>query len=375
MARQHYYYEILRKTIVQVLDLFKDVTIARYNDQGIITKYIKVPLLFAPKTKQWYWEERRKEKVLPMMALNMTSAEYDQNRSTNQHSRIRVSRDGGNIEEYKNPTPYNFSFQLQIAAEYMIDIVQIIEQILPYFQPYVVVRITVDELGIGIPDATDSHGTEPLEIKVHYEGNDIDAPVEIDEANYRMLMWTLNFKANGYLFQRKSTVEEIRKITMKWYTSEDQYKLSVSSDEFTETVSATVCDVVDKLYYKDLESIPYSGSCSGINPFYIVVKEDVRTTKTDTPEITDTGISGYDRNPKDLSNHLLKWEDNIWYDMGVVENINTIKAGDVVTTVVNETSSLGDLKIGLADKIDYFEGSYDENAHQIIQWEEAYATD
>ena len=43
MANQHYFYNAMRKTIIQFLDIFNDIVIARYNqDTGAVIKYVKV---------------------------------------------------------------------------------------------------------------------------------------------------------------------------------------------------------------------------------------------------------------------------------------------------------------------------------------------
>lgn len=52
--RQYYFFKTLRKAIIQFLDMFNDMEIAKYNDDGEITKYVKVPLKLASKQKFYY---------------------------------------------------------------------------------------------------------------------------------------------------------------------------------------------------------------------------------------------------------------------------------------------------------------------------------
>ncbi len=229
MATQHYFYNVMRKTIIQFLDMFNDIVIARYNqDTGQVMKYVKVPLKFAPKTKQWYWVELREHKdrrdqVLPIMAVDLENVEYAQDRQVNRNHKISLSNDSSDIKQYFNPVPYDFTFKLQIAAEYMVDITQIVEQIFPFFTPEAYVRVTVPELNIEGLAEPDEAGADKLELRVLYEGSSKEAPVELDEAGFRILRWDLTFKVQGYLFSPISTVKRVHHVVQNVYTEDEQW--------------------------------------------------------------------------------------------------------------------------------------------------------
>ena len=231
-AAQHYFYNIMRKTIIQFLDMFNDIAIARYNqDTGSVIKYVKVPLKFAPKTKQWYWTELReagdkRDQVLPMIAIDLENVEYAQDRQVNRNHKVSLSNDGGKIKQYFNPVPYDFTFKVQIAAEYMVDITQIVEQIFPFFTPETYIRITVPELNIEgfIDDDEDSEaGANSLEMKVVYDGSSREATVELEEAAYRILRWDLTFKVQGYLFSPITEVGRVHNIVLDYHTSDESF--------------------------------------------------------------------------------------------------------------------------------------------------------
>lgn len=218
----HYYYQASRRTIVQFLDLFNNIRIGRYNnDTGNLESFVKVPLKFAPKSKSFYWVEkldsegnRIRDLVLPMMACNLTSMEFAPDRQVSRTFRVKGDNiiSENNVELLYNPIPYNYTFNVDIAAEYMIDITQIIEQILPFFDPSVYIRVTIPELSIG----TTSIGSYPLDLKVVYDSNSRDIPVTIDESDYRIIKWTLTFKVEGYLFKPKYEYPVIKKIITEW---------------------------------------------------------------------------------------------------------------------------------------------------------------
>jgi len=266
-----FYYQAMRKTIVQFLDLFDGIAIARYDIQtGNLIKYVSVPFKFAPKMKNWYWSEktdpdtgqRIRDKVLPMMACNLVDVEPAQNRKVNTKYRARTrTQENNNIERFFNPVPYDYSFEVKIAAEYMVDITQIMERILPFFDNYIFIRLTIPELDI-IPDDI-QEGAHPLDLKVIYEGSSKEETLDFDEADYRIIMWTLNFKVEGYLFKPKFDYPIIKKAFMEYVIpdtftvepgitttttglSAEKYPLSVSDEDMEESIY----DEDIKMFYK-----------------------------------------------------------------------------------------------------------------------------
>ena len=213
-----FYYNVMRKTIVQFLDIFNDIKIGRYDTEtGQLLSFIKIPLKFAPKSKNWYWQEkidangqRIRDKVLPIIGVYLVDTEIDRGRivnklhssATNFHERIGNRR--YIKERFVNPIPYNFTFQVQILAEYMVDIIQITEQILPYFTPNLNIQIQIPELDI------DGKIIEELDLKVIYNGSNKDDPVSMAPDELRYLRWNLDFTVEGYLFQPKFDYPIIR---------------------------------------------------------------------------------------------------------------------------------------------------------------------
>jgi hypothetical protein len=53
LPNNHFYYEVIRRTIIQFINIFSNINIARYDDTtGDVLKYLRVPVTFAPKSKQ-----------------------------------------------------------------------------------------------------------------------------------------------------------------------------------------------------------------------------------------------------------------------------------------------------------------------------------
>jgi hypothetical protein len=218
----YYYYQSIRKTIIQFLDVFNDVRIARYNSSGVVTGYRKVPLKFGPKEKVWHWIHQKKhEEMLPIMSVIMSSIDYAAERQTNKLRSIVKSKtiSDGEMSTFLNPVPYNMMFTLSIWSLHMVDVDQIMEQILPYFMPNIFIRINIPEL-----DAT-------LDLKVLFQACAPDVSMELADEDIRVIKWNLDFLVQGYLFQPLKTAGIIEKIMQKIYMDDSGW-----ADRFTETV-------------------------------------------------------------------------------------------------------------------------------------------
>ena len=110
------------------------------------------------------------------------------------------------------PVPYNIGFELNILTNLNDDALQIIEQILPYFQPSF--NLTVDLVkSIGekrdIPIVLDS-----INFQDDYEG---------DFSTRRALIYTLGFTAKTYLFGPVAESSEglIKKVQVDYSANTD----------------------------------------------------------------------------------------------------------------------------------------------------------
>ena len=224
----YFYYNIMRKTIVQVLDIFNNIRIAKYDKDGAVVDYTNVPLKFAPKTKQWYFKEYKRKKdgltmtdtVFPMMALNMTSIDFAKDRLVNNLQKITAFNNTTTLSEHLTPIPYDFHFTLEVVTKYIIDMIQIFEQILPWFDPFLILRIDIPELNISSKTDTDDndYGSNALELRVLYDSITTNQPTDIDLADLRTLNWNFDITVKGFLFQPVLTEPAINKIVEQYYT-------------------------------------------------------------------------------------------------------------------------------------------------------------
>lgn len=250
MSDNFFFYNIMRKTIVQVLDIFNNIKIAKYNDNGEIKEYVGVPLQFAPKSKQWYFQQSHRgidgltvtDQIFPLMALQMTGVDFAKDRIVNNLQKITSFNNSNILSEHLTPIPYDYQFTLEIVSKYMIDMIQIIEQILPWFNPHIILRITVPELNIqSHSNDPNEHGSDTLELRVTYNGVTVDEATDIDIANVRVIKWNFDFTVKGYLFQPITEEKAITKIVNEVYGSNISMATSGTSGNwlFRDNIMAT----------------------------------------------------------------------------------------------------------------------------------------
>ena len=217
MLGTYYYHEILRKTIIAFGTIFNDIHIRHRDGAGKETSDMRVPLAYGPMQKflarleQQPDVNRATQITLPRMSFETTNIAYDATRKGGITQTFKAS-DGNKLRKVFMPVPYNLSFELNILVKLNDDALQIIEQILPYFQPSF--NITIDLIGVigekrDIPIVLDN-----ISFQDDYEG---------DFATRRALIYTLNFTAKTYLFGPVSDSSEglIKKVQVDYYASVD----------------------------------------------------------------------------------------------------------------------------------------------------------
>ena len=146
MLGQYFYNESLRKTIIAFGALFNGIYITRKNSAGTDVQSLKVPLAYGPKQKfmiRLDADPNLDQKVaitLPRIGFEIAGFDYDPSRKLN---RIIKKKKVSNTEDKKlkqmstqySPVPYNLNFELFVMTKNSDDGIQIVEQILPFFQP------------------------------------------------------------------------------------------------------------------------------------------------------------------------------------------------------------------------------------------------
>lgn len=236
MLGTYFYHEIIRKTIIGFGTLFNNIYIRHLNKDGSINDETKVGLSYGPVQKflEKIQEQQELNKgvaiTLPRMSFEMTSIQYDPTRKTSITQSFKTCDKEGNVKKVYMPVPYNIGFELNIFSKLNDDALQIIEQILPFFQPSFNFTINlVDSIGEkkDVPLVLDS-----IDFQDDYEGS---------FQTRRALIYTLRFTAKTYMFGpiAESSDGLIRKVQVDYYSGTDtqnatrEFRYTVKPDPVT----------------------------------------------------------------------------------------------------------------------------------------------
>jgi hypothetical protein len=236
MISNYFYHEILRKTIVSFGTLFNNIEIKHKDSEGDTFSIIKVPVSYGPVQKflarleQVPDLKKRVAITLPRMSFEMTGISYDSSRKVSTLQTFKsVNKDTNKLVKNYMPVPYNVNFELSIMSKLNEDALQIVEQILPYFQPQFTLSVDlVEELG------------EKKDIPIVFNSINMDDQYEGDFTTRRILLYTLNFTAKTYLFGPTTTSNEglIRKVQVDYYSDTNRNKNSSRELRYVANVRA-----------------------------------------------------------------------------------------------------------------------------------------
>ena len=148
MFENHFYNESTRRMVSVFGSIFNDLEVVKKDSAGKILQKIKVPLSYAPRSKVL---ARLNEQTtdpnialkLPRMSFEISSMEYDANARVSKHKNYKkvVVGDTLQLSKLGAPAVYKVGFELNILAKTQDEALQLLEQILPMFQPEYTVTI------------------------------------------------------------------------------------------------------------------------------------------------------------------------------------------------------------------------------------------
>lgn len=209
MFNTKFYNQTIRNTIIEFGNLFSNIEIIRKDATSTEVQRVDVPISYSAKEK---WLSRILQNpelnrstmiTLPRMAFDMTGLRYDAERKLNNMNQFSdiVSGDPTKLQALYSPVPYTLSFELNILAKSNDDILQIVEQILPFFTPaYNVTVVSIPEMGI-LQDI-------PIILHEVTTSDNYDADWETE----RRIIYTLEFTAKINLYGPIKKVSQIKKV-------------------------------------------------------------------------------------------------------------------------------------------------------------------
>ena len=220
MFKDAQYHELIRKTIVAFGTLFNDLYIYRRSSTGKINQKMKVPLAYGPKqtflaridqdSTRGADNVKTTALTLPRIGFELTGLTYDPGRKLNRIQKFKKVKgaDSKSLSNVYMPVPYNVSFTLFTMAKNSEDALQIVEQILPMFQPDYTVSLNV------MPQLDIVRDVPIILNDVTYEDSYDGAFTE-----RRVLMYTLSFTAKMYLYGPVTSTSVIKQVQVDQFTN------------------------------------------------------------------------------------------------------------------------------------------------------------
>jgi hypothetical protein len=213
MLGTHFYNESIRRTIIGFGTLFNNIELQRKDSAGAVKQTIKVPLAYGPTEKflarveaEPNLDKRKSTQIqLPRIAFEMKGISYDAGRKLGPIQVCRSPKSGDAEKTYSHylPVPYNLDFEVAIISKNNDDAVQILEQILPFFQPHF--SITINMV---------SETNEKKDIPILLNNVSIQDEYEGDFRVRRTIIYTLTFTAKSYIYGPVTTSDVIKKVNV-----------------------------------------------------------------------------------------------------------------------------------------------------------------
>lgn len=147
MFGQYFYNQHLRKAVAIFGTLFNNINTVKRDQAGNVLSNSKVPLAYGPKQK--FLARLREEPDLlapevairlPRMSFEITSVSYDTQAKVSKNIKLQTPSPRGASTIYTG-APYVLGMQLNIIGKTQDEVLQITEQILPYFNPEYIVTV------------------------------------------------------------------------------------------------------------------------------------------------------------------------------------------------------------------------------------------
>ena len=217
MLGNYFYHEIIRKTVIAFGTLFNDIHVRHQDQAGNDISELKVPIAYGPRQKflariqQQPDLNKATQITLPRMSFEINNISYDATRKAGITQTFKApNKDNDNkLTKVFMPVPYNLGFELNILVKLQDDGLQILEQILPFFQPGFTLSI---DLVKSIGEKRDV----PMILNSISQQDDYEG----DFATRRALIYTLSFTAKTFMFGHIAKTPEglIRKVQLDFYS-------------------------------------------------------------------------------------------------------------------------------------------------------------
>ena len=250
MLGQQFYHETIRKVIVAFGTMFNDISIVRKDNSGAIIQSMKVPLAYGPRQK--FLVRLRDDPdlakqvavTLPRIGFEIQNLTYDPSRKLNRVQKFKKVKgsDSKRLDAQYMPVPYNLGVELYVLSKSSDDALQVVEQILPYFQP---------DYSITIHDMPDM--SIKRDIPIILESIAYTDDYQGDFESRRAIIYTLAFTAKFYLYGPVTSQKIIKTAQVDQYTDMPD-KTPPREQRYTVTPNPASADADDNFGFSETTS-------------------------------------------------------------------------------------------------------------------------
>ena len=214
MLGAYTYNKIIRKCVIGFGTLFNNIECRKENKDGSVYSRMKVPLAYGPRQKFLARLEQQadlNQKVaitVPRLSFEMTGISYDSSRKL-APTTLTLKADTNNaVKKQFTPVPYNIDFELNVISKTNDESLEIMEQILPVFQPSYQMTIKL------VDDMNDFRDVPIILNSVSYSD---DYEGTFDDRKITLI--TMQFTVKAYIFGPVGTAAPIKKAKADIYTT------------------------------------------------------------------------------------------------------------------------------------------------------------
>lgn len=218
MFDNHFYWQTIRNVVSVFGTLFNDIHVVRRDSAGNMLSTFKCPLAYGPKQKflaridqQNSLNDPKIAIKLPRLSFELTSMTYDGTMKLSKNNRHQIQATNTPSQTtLLSPVNYRVGLQLNIIAKNQDDALQILEQILPYFQPdyTVTVKQVNGEFSNDMPFVL-----QGVSMADEYEG---------DYLTKRAIVYTLEFETRVKFYSGSTNQSLITRVTTDFRDTDDQ---------------------------------------------------------------------------------------------------------------------------------------------------------
>jgi len=145
----HFYWQQTKTFITAFGSIFQDIAVEKMNADGVTVQQYEVPIDYSPKNK-WLtlvaerpdYTTNQVQMTLPRMAFEITDMKPNMSRKIGFNGTYAIGTlSNGSRTKIFNPAPIDLTVELYVIARDNEDMFQIIEQIIPFFQPMLILNI------------------------------------------------------------------------------------------------------------------------------------------------------------------------------------------------------------------------------------------